>query len=240
MKILQKIGGETLKRREITIAPSLICADMCNLQHEVRSLEEAGITTLHVDFVEPHFSPSMPLGLDVVRQLRSRTTLTFDVHIMTLMNEFFIRELIDIGVDSIVFHVETERHIEKMLQLIHGAGIKAGVALNPATPLAVLDYIAPELDYVLLMLINPGYAGSVGEGRIAYAAQKIRDCRRKLDTHESRARIVIDGRVSFDVIPALTEAGADVLVGGSGSVFRSGYTYAENCSALREMLSSIH
>ena len=142
--------------------------------------------------------------------------------------------------DSIVFHVETERHIEKMLQLIHGAGIKAGIALNPATPLDVLDYIAPELDYVLLMLINPGYAGSVGEGRVAYAAQKIRDCRRKLDTHESRARIVIDGRVSFDVIPALTEAGADVLVGGSGSVFRSGYTYAENCSALREMLSSIH
>ena len=218
-----------MKRREITIAPSLICADMCNLEREVRSLEEAGITTLHVDFVEPHFSPSMPLGLDVVRQLRSRTTLTFDVHIMTLMNEFFIRELIDIGVDSIVFHVETERHIEKMLQLIRDAGIKAGIALNPATPLDVLDYIAPELDYVLLMLINPGDA-----------AQKIRDCRRKLDTHESRARIVIDGRVSFDVIPALTEAGADVLVGGSGSVFRSGYTYAENCSALREMLSSIH
>jgi len=125
-------------------------------------------------------------------------------------------------------------------QLIRDAGIKAGIALNPATPLDVLDYIAPELDYVLLMLINPGYAGSVGEGRVAYAAQKIRDCRRKLDTHESRARIVIDGRVSFDVIPALTEAGADVLVGGSGSVFRSGYTYAENCSALREMLSSIH
>lgn len=228
-----------MEKREVIIVPSLICADLCNLEREVRSLEEAGITALHVDFVDPHFSPSMPLGLDVIRQLRPRTQLAFDVHIMTLMNEFFIRDLIDIGVDSIVFHVETERHIEKMLQIIHHAGIKAGVALNPATPLNVLDYIAEGLDYVLLMLINPGYAGSAGEERVTYAAQKVRDCREKLDAHKSQARIAIDGRVSFDVIPSFVEAGADVLVGGSGSVFRRGYTYAENCRALRDILSSI-
>lgn len=228
-----------LKKRETTIAPSLICADLCNLEREVRTLEEAGITTLHVDFVEPHFSPSMPIGLDIIRQLRPRTKLAFDVHVMTLMNEFFIHELIDIGVESIVFHVETERHIEKMLQIIRGAGIKAGVALNPATPLNVLDYIAPELDYVLLMLINPGYAGTAGEERVSYATEKIRDCRCKLDAHESKARIVIDGRISFDVIPDFVRAGADVLVGGSGSVFRKGYSYAENCRVLRELLMSV-
>lgn len=228
-----------MNRREVTIAPSLICADLCNLERDVHSLEEAGITALHVDFVEPHFSPSMPLGLDVIRQLRSRTTLAFDVHIMARMNEFFIRELIDIGADSIVFHVETECHIEKMLQIIRDADVKCGVALNPATPLDVLDYIAPELDYVLLMLINPGYAGSVGENRIRYAERKIHDCRRKLDEQESLARIVIDGRVSFDIIPALVKAGADVLVGGSGSVFRKGYSYAENCRELRDLLASV-
>lgn len=228
-----------MNRREVTIAPSLICADLCNLERDVHSLEEAGITALHVDFVEPHFSPSMPLGLDVIRQLRSRTTLAFDVHIMARMNEFFIRELIDIGADSIVFHVETECHIEKMLQIIRDADVKCGVALNPATPLDVLDYIAPELDYVLLMLINPGYAGSVGENRIRYAERKIHDCRRKLDEQESLARIVIDGRVSFDIIPALVKAGADVLVGGSGSVFRKGYSYAENCRKLRDLLASV-
>lgn len=228
-----------MNRREVTIAPSLICADLCNLERDVHSLEEAGITALHVDFVEPHFSPSMPLGLDVIRQLRSRTTLAFDVHIMARMNEFFIRELIDIGADSIVFHVETECHIEKMLQIIRDADVKCGVALNPATPLDVLDYIAPELDYVLLMLINPGYAGSVGENRVRYAERKIHDCRRKLDEQESLARIVIDGRVSFDIIPALVKAGADVLVGGSGSVFRKGYSYAENCRELRDLLASV-
>lgn len=228
-----------MNRREVTIAPSLICADLCNLERDVHSLEEAGITALHVDFVEPHFSPSMPLGLDVIRQLRSRTTLAFDVHIMARMNEFFIRKLIDIGADSIVFHVETECHIEKMLQIIRDADVKCGVALNPATPLDVLDYIAPELDYVLLMLINPGYAGSVGENRVRYAERKIHDCRRKLDEQESLARIVIDGRVSFDIIPALVKAGADVLVGGSGSVFRKGYSYAENCRELRDLLASV-
>ncbi len=158
---------------------------------------------------------------------------------MARMNEFFIRELIDIGADSIVFHVETECHIEKMLQIIRDADVKCGVALNPATPLDVLDYIAPELDYVLLMLINPGYAGSVGENRIRYAERKIHDCRRKLDEQESLARIVIDGRVSFDIIPALVKAGADVLVGGSGSVFRKGYSYAENCRKLRDLLASV-
>lgn len=158
---------------------------------------------------------------------------------MARMNEFFIRELIDIGADSIVFHVETECHIEKMLQIIRDADVKCGVALNPATPLDVLDYIAPELDYVLLMLINPGYAGSVGENRIRYAERKIHDCRRKLDEQESLARIVIDGRVSFDIIPALVKAGADVLVGGSGSVFRKGYSYAENCRELRDLLASV-
>ena len=228
-----------MNRREVTIDPSLICADLCNLERDVHSLEEAGITALHVDFVEPHFSPSMPLGLDVIRQLRSRTTLAFDVHIMARMNEFFIRKLIDIGADSIVFHVETECHIEKMLQIIRDADFKCGVALNPATPLDVLDYIAPELDYVLLMLINPGYAGSVGENRVRYAERKIHDCRRKLDEQESLARIVIDGRVSFDIIPALVKAGADVLVGGSGSVFRKGYSYAENCRELRDLLASV-
>ena len=228
-----------MNQSKVIISPSLICADLCNLERDVRSLEEAGATNLHVDFVEPHFSPSMPLGLDVIRQLRSRTTLPFDVHIMTLMNEFFIREIVDIGANSIVFHVEMERHIEKMLQLIKGAGIKAGVALNPATPLDVLDYIAPELDYVLLMLINPGYAGSVGEERVRYAEKKIRDCRKKLNKNASSARIVVDGRVSFDIIPSLVKAGADVLVGGSGSVFRKGYSYAENYHALRNLLASM-
>ena len=228
-----------MKKQNVTISPSLICADLCNLEREIQLLEEAGITSLHVDLIDPHFSPSMPMGLEIVGQLRQKSKMDFDVHIMAMHEcaEFFIRELIAMKVASITFHAETTHHVEKMLQIIREADIKTGIALNPATPLEALEYIAPELDYVLLMLINPGYAGGKGEQMINYATKKIRECRRFLDEHDSHARITVDGRVSLEVIPDLVNAGAQVLVGGSKSVFRKGHTYKENCAAIVELLA---
>lgn len=230
-----------MKKKDIILSPSLICADLCNLEREIHSLEEAGIQSLHVDIIDPHFSPSMPMGLEIVGQLRRKSKLDFDVHIMAMeqCNEFFIRELASMQVSSVTFHVETTHHVEKMLQIIREAGMKAGVALNPATPVEMLEYIAHELDYVLLMLINPGYAGGKSEAAVSYAAKKIADCRRYLDRLDSQAKIVVDGRVSFEVIPTLVEAGAEVLVGGSKSIFRKGHTYKENCDALRNLLAEI-
>ena len=230
-----------MSKREIIVSPSLICADLCNLESEVRSLEEAGIKSLHVDIIDPHFSPSMPIGLDTVGQLNKRSALDFDVHIMALdkCNEFFINELAKMNVASVTFHVETTHHVEKMVQLIRGAGMKAGVALNPATPVNVLEYVVAELDYVLLMLINPGYAGGKSEEAVPYAAKKIAKCRKYLDTYNKDAKIIVDGRVSFEVIPALIKYGAQVLVGGSKSVFRKGHTYKENCDELRNLISEV-
>ena len=227
--------------KNIVLSPSLICADLCNLDQEVHALEEAGIKSLHVDIIDPHFSPSMPIGLDIVRQLKDHSKLDFDVHIMAMdrINEFFIRELVDMKVESITFHYETTHHVEKMLQLIREGNAKCGVALNPATPVNALEYIAPELDYVLLMLINPGYAGGKSEQAVTYAEKKIQECRQYLDEHGSKARIIVDGRVSFEVIPKLVKAGAEVLVGGSKSVFRKGHTYKENCDELFKLIDSI-
>lgn len=227
--------------RNIVLSPSLICADLCNLEQEIHKLEEAGIHSLHVDIIDPHFSPSMPIGLDIVKQLRERSKLDFDVHIMAMdkCNEFFINELAKMKVASITFHFETTHHVEKMLQLIREGGMKAGIALNPATPLNTLDFIAPELDYVLLMLINPGYAGGKSEKAVTYAEKKIADCRKYLDELGSKAKIIVDGRVSFEVIPTLVKAGAEVLVGGSKSVFRNGHTYKENCDELRNLMHNL-
>ena len=161
------------------LTPSVIsCCDPCNLERSVRMLEAEGIPALHVDILDGHFSPSMPLGLDAVAQLKTKTALPFDVHLMATEHDFFVTELIGMGVEQIVFHVETERHLDYRLNQIHEAGIRAGVALKPATPLSTLDYVLEKCDAVLLMLINPGYAQCRAEGQVPYAARKIRRCAR--------------------------------------------------------------
>ena len=131
------------------LSPSLICLDMCNLEREVKTLEKAGIKMLHVDILDGHFSPSMPLGLDTVRQLRAKTDMFFDCHVMVTEQDYFVDELLDIGVDQIVFHGETQPHIDGMLNRIHAKGVKAGVALKPATPLSELEYVLDKCDTVL-------------------------------------------------------------------------------------------
>ena len=118
------------------ISPSLICLDMCNLESQIRILEQSGIQVLHVDILDGHFSPSMPLGLDTVRQLRQKTDMFFDCHVMVENQDFFVDELLDIGVQQIVFHAETQPHIDGMINRIHAKGVKAGIALKPSTPLS--------------------------------------------------------------------------------------------------------
>lgn len=222
--------------RNIIVSPSLICADLCNLEQEVNALEKAGMRSLHVDIIDPHFSPSMPIGLSSVKQLKAKSNMDFDVHIMSTNNEFFIKELVKMKPASIVFHYESSFHVEKMLQLIKEEDIKAGIALNPATPLDVLEYVAEDCDYVLLMLINPGYADGKNEKMVPYALEKIRQCKEFLKCHHSKAKIIVDGRVSLEAIPKLLNAGADVLVAGSKSIFRKENSYAENYKQVNQII----
>ena len=202
------------------ISPSLICLDMCNLESQVRILEKAGISMIHVDILDGHFSPSMPLGLDLVRQLRAKTDLAFDCHVMVTEQDYFVDELLDIGVQQIVFHGETQPHIDGMLNRIHAKGVRAWVALRPATPLSMLDYVLEKCDTVLLMLINPGYAFSKGEKQVSYADRKILELRSMIDKRGLDTKIELDGRISRDNFQAYGKGQADIFVSGSTVLVR--------------------
>ena len=207
-------------RKSCIVAPSLICLDLCNLQAQVEACEAAGIKVLHVDIIDGHFSPSLPLGLETVRRLRQLTRLKFDVHLMATDNDYFIDELIDIGVEQLVFHLETERHVDNQLNRIRAKGVRAGVALKPATPIAMLDCVIEKCDAVLLMLINPGYAWNKGEKQVAFADRKIRELRALIDARGADTAISIDGRVSLQNIADYGAGLVDIFVGGTTCISR--------------------
>ncbi|HWR22804.1 MAG TPA: ribulose-phosphate 3-epimerase [Feifaniaceae bacterium] len=206
--------------RKIIYSPSLICLDLCNLERQVRELEEQGCPMLHVDILDGYFSPSMPIGLDVVRQLRKKTRMPFDVHLMSVQQDYFVEELLDIGVEQLIFHAECEPHIDNRLNMIRRAGVRAGVALKPATPLTVLEYVLEKCDTVLLMLINPGYAGSAQERQAPYAPRKIAELRTMIKSRGLPVKIEIDGRVSPGNIEEYGRGLADIFVTGSTCIGR--------------------
>ena len=143
----------------IKTSASLMCADLCHLEDEVRRLERIGVDFLHFDLMDGHFVPNVPLGLTILEQLRPITDLPLDVHLMVENNELFIEKLIPIGVHQIAVHVESAIHLDRVLSLIREHGIKAGVALNPSTPILALTYVLERLDFILIMTVNPGFAG---------------------------------------------------------------------------------
>lgn len=196
-------------------SPSLICLDFCRLEEQVHALEAAGIPLLHIDILDGHFSPSMPLGFEAVRQLRSKTSLPFDAHVMTSTPDYFVRELLDIGVQQICVHAETAPHLDGMLNTIRAGGARAGVALKPSTPLSVLEYVLEKCDTVLLMLINPGYASSAAEAQVPYAARKIADLRRMISERGLSTKIEVDGRISQKNIRQYGGGAVDIFVTGS-------------------------
>ena len=206
------------------ISPSLICLDMCNLESQIRILEQSGIQVLHVDILDGHFSPSMPLGLDTVRQLRQKTDMFFDCHVMVENQDFFVDELLDIGVQQIVFHAETQPHIDGMINRIHAKGVKAGIALKPSTPLSTVEYVLDKCDSVLLMLINPGYAFLKGEKQVAYADRKIRQLRQMINERGLDTKIELDGRISPDNIRTYGKDLADVFVTGTTCLDRNDFS----------------
>lgn len=211
---------------------SLITLDMCNLESQVRMLEKTGIEMLHVDILDGHFSPSMPLGLDTVRQLRAKTDLAFDCHVMVTEQDYFVDELLDIGVQQIVFHAETQPHIDGMLNRIHSKGVRAGVALKPATPLSVLDYVLDKCDTVLLMLINPGYAFVKGEKQVTYGDRKIRELKQMIQDRGLNTKISLDGRISKENVRVYGKDTADQFVLGSTCIKKGD----EMEASLRDMM----
>jgi ribulose-phosphate 3-epimerase len=218
----------------IKVAPSLMCADLLNLESHLAKLRRAGMADLlHLDVMDGRFAPNLTLGLTLIEQLRPVTDVPLDVHLMVDEPAALIPELIRIGVDRVSVHVEAVTHLDRTLNQLRDAGIKAGVAINPATPLSSLDYVLDSIDFVVLMTVNPGFAG---QKLVKNAMRKIADCRAKLAGRD--IAIQVDGNVSFANIPAMVAAGADELVAGTSSVFSKAGSLSQNADNVRAAIAA--
>ncbi|NLA83517.1 MAG: ribulose-phosphate 3-epimerase [Clostridiales bacterium] len=199
----------------IKIAPSILAADFTRLGEEVSLLEKGGADMVHIDVMDGHYVPNLSFGPMVVKAIRPLTNIPFDVHLMMDNPMEFVDEFIEAGADSITVHAEVLPHLHRSLTYIKNKGIQAAFALNPSTPLCVLDYVLQDVDMILLMSVNPGFGG---QEFIPGMLQKISELKERLFKANSNAIIQVDGGISLKNIRQVTEAGADCLVAGS-SVF---------------------
>lgn len=213
----------------IKIAPSILSADFSRLGDEVQAVDRAGADYIHVDVMDGHFVPNITIGPLVVEALRKVTGKPLDVHLMIENPDLYIPDFARAGADIITVHQEAVPHLHRTVQLIKGLGKKAGVSINPATPVTTLDVILDELDLVLVMSVNPGFGG---QGFIPSALDKIAALRQRITQRGLATELQVDGGVKTDNIRDVVAAGADVLVAGS-AVFNSD-DYAATIRALRE------
>ncbi|MBH0195202.1 MAG: ribulose-phosphate 3-epimerase [Nitrospira sp.] len=214
--------------RPIQIAPSILSADFARLADEVAAVEQAGADLLHIDVMDGHFVPNLTVGPPIVESLKKVTKLPLDVHLMITNADAFIPEFAKAGANYLTVHVEACPHLHRTIQSIKELGVKAGVTLNPATPVHTLQEILAEVDLVLIMSVNPGFGG---QKFIASCLAKVKAVRQMLDRIGSRALLEVDGGVKAENAAQVLEAGADVLVAGS-AIF-SGSDYAARITALR-------
>ncbi len=196
----------------IKIAPSILSADFSKLGKQVEMLDEGGADYIHIDIMDGHFVPNLTFGPLVVRAIRGRTKLPFDVHLMMTNPMDYIDEFVDAGADIITVHAEVLPHLHRAIQQIKQKGVKAAVSLNPSTPLSVLDYVLEDLDMVLLMTVNPGFGG---QEFIPAMIDKIKELRKKIDALNLDVDIQVDGGLSLDNIREVAQVGANIFVAGS-------------------------
>lgn len=195
------------------IAPSILSADFARLGEEIRDVERAGADWIHVDIMDGHFVPNMTIGPLVVEAIRPVTRLPLDVHLMIQQPERYIEAFAKAGADHISVHAEACQHLHRTIYQIKELGVKAGVVLNPATPLDVLEYVLEDVDFILLMTVNPGFGGQT---YIPAMTAKIAELRRKLDGRGlTDIPIEVDGGINEQTSPIVREAGASVLVAGN-------------------------
>jgi ribulose-phosphate 3-epimerase len=209
------------------IVPSILSADFAHLADEIERVERGGATMLHVDIMDGHFVPNLTMGPPVVESIRKATRSRLDVHLMIEDPDRYAPEFIRAGANQVSVHQEACRHLDRTLRLIQGEGALAGVVLNPATPVAVLDEVLELADYVLIMSVNPGFGG---QHFIPRALHKVRELNQKRQERRLQFSIEIDGGITLDNLPDVVRAGCDWIVTGS-SVFHS----PDPAATVREM-----
>ena len=216
------------------ISPSIMCASFFELEKTIADFEESGIELIHVDIMDGSFVPNFTLGTDFIKQLKKRTSIPLDIHLMIDSPESKL-EWFDFGEnDYVSVHCESTKHLHKVLSAIKARGAKAMAAINPATPLYALDSVYDDIDAVLVMTVNPGFAG---QKLIPSTLKKIRELRKKLDSQGlNHIEIEVDGNVSFENAKLMNEAGANIFVAGTSSVFCKDRTFKESTEMLRNCI----
>ena len=223
-------------QQKTKIAPSILSADFAQLGVEVAGITAAGADYIHVDVMDGHFVPNLTIGPMVVKALRPHSKLPFDVHLMIAPVDPFVPEFAAAGADIITFHPEAGAHPHRTVQLIKSLGKKAGVSLNPATPIAAVDYLLSEVDLVLVMSVNPGFGG---QKFIPAALEKIKELRRRIDAVSASQGgrpidLEVDGGINAENVAATVAAGADTLVAGTAVFAGGSAAYAGNIAKLRK------
>jgi len=213
------------------IAPSILSADFSRLGEEIKAVEAAGADWIHIDVMDGHFVPNITMGPIIVEAARKSTQLPLDVHLMIENPDQYIPDFAKAGADYIAVQAEACVHLHRTVHLIKESGAKAGVALNPSTPLSALDWVLEDLDFILIMSVNPGFGG---QKFIRNSLDKIRKLRAMLQDHGLKALIQVDGGVNKSTIEEIAQAGADVFVAGS-AVFGSS-DYGETISSFRKLI----